>query len=562
MEGFFVDGSLKIKLVSSLEKNFLDEKLEDKKVFNKASMLKNERYSFQIAYIETNSEIFGKRMGTVEIKSDLKSCITLRRVELIPAQLPAYTSIDDNYLRVEPGLFPDELVDIQEGEKLYLVPNQLRSIWVTIEGSDKIKPGVHPIEINFYGEQGELLASDTFMLEIIDAMLPKQDLIVTQWFHCDCLAVEYNVEILGEEHWRIIGNYIKNAVKNGMNMILTPIFTPPLDTAIGGERPTVQLVEIDKIGVNKYKFEFTKLKRWIDMCLEGGIEYFEISHLFTQWGAKHAPKIMGTENGEYKKLFGWETDAASEEYAVFLRFFLTELVEFLKAEGIEEKCYFHISDEPELQHLENYMSAKNIVKDILKEFPIIDALSDYTFYANGSVKNPIPANNHIDKFIENQVPSLWTYYCCAQYQQVSNRFFSMPSLRNRIIATQFYKYNIAGFLHWGYNFWFNQYSRKPINPFHVTDGEFFVPSGDTFVVYPGKDGQPIESLRLVVFYEALQDLRAFKLLESIFDKEFVIKLIEEDTGKPITFKEYPKKDEYLLELREKVNQLIKEKMQK
>nr|WP_284703735.1 DUF4091 domain-containing protein [Clostridium swellfunianum] len=138
----------------------------------------------------------------------------------------------------------------------------------------------------------------------------------------------------------------------------------------------------------------------------------------------------------------------------------------------------------------------------------------------------------------------------------------MPSLRNRIIATQFYKYNIAGFLHWGYNFWFNQYSRKPINPFHVTDGEFFVPSGDTFVVYPGKDGQPIESLRLVVFYEALQDLRAFKLLESIFDKEFVIKLIEEDTGKPITFKEYPKKDEYLLELREKVNQLIKEKMQK
>jgi len=48
------------------------------------------------------------------------------------------------------------------------------------------------------------------------------------------------------------------------------------------------------------------------MCKEHGIQCFEIAHLFTQWGAKHAPKIMATVDGEYRKIFGWETDSLFE----------------------------------------------------------------------------------------------------------------------------------------------------------------------------------------------------------------------------------------------------------
>ena len=29
------------------------------------------------------------------------------------------------------------------------------------------------------------------------------------------------------------------------------------------------------------------------MCRRNGIKYLVISHLFTQWGQKHAPKVMG-----------------------------------------------------------------------------------------------------------------------------------------------------------------------------------------------------------------------------------------------------------------------------
>ena len=63
-------------------------------------------------------------------------------------------------------------------------------------------------------------------------------------------------------------------------MRLTLVFTPPLDTYVGGERPTVQLVDVI-VENGKYSFNFDKLKRWVDLCSKSGIKYFEISHLFT-----------------------------------------------------------------------------------------------------------------------------------------------------------------------------------------------------------------------------------------------------------------------------------------
>ena len=185
----------------------------------------------------------------------------------------------------------------------------------------------------------------------------------------------------------------------------------------------------------------------------------------------------------------------------------------------------------------------------------MDALSSYKFYETGAVKNPIPASNHIKTFLENGVPDLWTYTCCGQYREVANRFFNMPSARNRIIGMQMYKFKIAGFLQWGYNFWYSQLSKRPIDPFRVTDADYGFQSGDAFVVYPGAEG-PLESLRLEVFYESLQDIRALELLESKIGREAVLDLLEEGLKQPITFSQYPRQAEWLLAKREQINRKI------
>ena len=187
----------------------------------------------------------------------------------------------------------------------------------------------------------------------------------------------------------------------------------------------------------------------------------------------------------------------------------------------------------------------------------MDALSNYDFYAQGLVDHPVPASNHIEPFLAHQVPELWTYYCCSQHRDVSNRFIAMPSCRNRVLGCQLFKYDIAGFLQWGYNFYYSQYSAYPVNPFLTTDAVQAFPSGDAFVVYPGPEG-PLPSLRLWVFHEALQDMRAMQLLAERIGKDAVTALIDEGLDAPVTFSAYPHSAAYVLALREKINRRIAE----
>lgn len=537
---------LETRCLSSLAKVFPDAPLTDASC-RRASALRRETFSFQVAY---RSSSLMKQIR-VRIESDLAAHASVRTVGLAPSELPVYPDHDGNVLRETPGLFPDPLFPL-DVSGVTAVPKQWRALWIQLEVPSGTGAGVHPVRVVLESASGERLAEETFELDVVPAELPEQRLMHTEWFHADCLAVHYRTDVFSEAHWSLIDRYVETAVKHGMNMILTPLFTPPLDTEVGGERPTVQLVDVT-LADGTYAFGFGKLSRWIDLCLSRGIRYFEMSHLFTQWGAKHAPKIVATADGKQKRIFGWETDATGEAYKAFLAQFLPALTAFLKERGLENRCYFHVSDEPKPEHLEWYRSASEWVGLHAGGFPTLDALSDYEFYKQNLVKRPVPGSNHIEPFLANRVPELWTYYCCSQYKDVSNRFFAFSSARNRIVGMQLYKHDIAGFLHWGYNFWFSQFSRGPIDPFRVTDAGHAFPSGDAFLVYPGTDG-PIESIRLEVFFEALQDMRALQLLESYIGKERTLAVMED--GREVTFDRYPTEAEWLLARREAVNRAI------
>ncbi len=549
---------MRLKLISSLEKCFLDEDINTKQAFSSGSMLKNEVYHFGLCFDEEEI-IWSSAVYTLKVVSDIAEFVNVRRVEHVGVQMPIYLQkYDDNYLRTKPGIFPDLLLPLGKFNRV-ISANILQTLFIEVDTKGKVPAGNYEITFEFYDTEEKLAASETFNLEIIDALLPEQEIINSQWVHCDCLQKYFGTEAFDESHWEIIENYIEVAVKNGQNMILTPVFTPALDTYVGGERPTTQLVGVE-VKDGKYSFDFSKLSRWVDLCEKIGIKYFEISHFFTQWGAKHTPKVMATVDGEEKQIFGWQTDATSQEYREFLTAFIPELLAFMKSKnGADKRCYFHISDEPNDEHVEQYKACRDMFDELLKGYVIMDALSHYEFYERGIVTNPIVANDAIENFIEKGAENLCVYYCCAQGEKVSNRFIAMPSARNRIMGTQMYKYDIKGFLQWGFNFYYNQFSYDEINPYLNPCGQLFAPAGDPYSVYPAKDGTAYESLRLCIFNEGLQDLRAMKLCESLYDKDFVVNLLEEDID-PITFSEYPNSAEWLLKTREKINLAIKEKI--
>ncbi|MBE6688939.1 MAG: DUF4091 domain-containing protein [Ruminococcaceae bacterium] len=546
-----------VKFLSSLEKAFMDGGLSSTPETTKATALKGESFSCQVA-IYTNQPAV--RCTTYfDIESDIKEYISVRRVRHVPVSTPVMDA-DENYLRDKPGMFPDVLEPFNTEKFFYVTTGNTETFWLTVENAPAGKHYIKARMLN--ANKNVAMGSADFELEIIDAQLPEQDIMVTNWFHFDCLATYYNTEVFSEYHWEILENFVKSYVKNGMNMILTPVITPELDTAVGQERPTVQLVDIT-LKDGKYRYGFKKLDRWVNLCLKHGIKYFEIAHLFSQWGAKAAPKVMATVDGEYKQIFGWDTCSTGPEYKRFLRSFMTALVHHLKALGVDKQCIFHISDEPKGDDaLKTYKACRRIVQSILKDYIIMDALSDFEFYKKGAVTTPVVCNDRMIPFLEAKIPGLWTYYCCSQTRRVSNQFISMPSARNRIIATQFYKFDIAGFLQWGFNFYYSQLSQYPINPYLVNDCDGAFTAGDPFKVYPAIDGTALDSIRVVVFAEALQDLRAMKLLESLTSREFVLNLIDEDAAKPVTFTEYPLEASYILNLREKINLEIKKALKK
>lgn len=537
---------MELLLLNSLEKVFSDEKPNASDI-KTISMLKNERMSFQAAFCPEKDGKISVSLGGI-----LAEISNAYIVKDIPVGNACFDDADDFYLRKSSGMYPDYLLPVNgeftvERDKWY-------SLWIEVSPEGKIT-GKNSVTVEI---KGDMTARTEQEIEIINAELPKQELIYTNWYHSDCICNYYGIEPFTDEYWRINKNFIKTAVEHGMNCILTPLFTPPLDTKVGGERKTVQLVKVHKRG-GKYSFNFTNLRKWIAMCRECGIEYFEMSHLFTQWGAKHAPKITATDRkGREKKIFGWFTRNSSKEYDDFLRQFSKKLIKVIDDEGIRENCFFHVSDEPALCHLKIYKRRAKLISECFPCFKVIDALSDFDFYEKGAVKNPIPAEDHIEPFVGN-VSELWTYYCCGQGRKyVPNRFVSMPSIRNRILGVLLYKYDIKGFLHWGYNFYNSQYSIKAINPYEVTDAGGAFPSGDSFSVYPAENGETLESLRLKVLYDAFQDLSALRALEKKIGREKVVKILEKDLDKPLTFKEYPHDENWLLSMREKINQMIKE----
>lgn len=542
---------LQMKMVSSLEKCFWNDPLQSKKEKNQFIIFRNERLSFQVMFRATHPEYRIIRDCAVRLGGALAKYASVRLVGNILNMYPTFNvDVGGEFIKTDPGAYPDMIRPLIYPNAVSLPNAQTHALWIDIELPKGFAAGKYDISVTLAA--GEVQQTVRGEVQVVAAELPKQRLIHTEWFYTDCIANFYHVKPFSEKHWKYVASFLRTAARNGINMILTPIFTPELDTFVGGERLTTQLVDIELAEKGKYRFNFKKLHRWIDLCLESGVEYFEIPHFFTQWGAAAAPKIIVKVNGKNKKYFGWHTDSMGEEYAEFLSQFIPALLAEFKKRNLDKKCFFHVSDEPNIKHIEHYTRCKNLIAQYLKGYPIIDALSNFDFYQKGILDKPVPHTRGAMPFIEAGVDGLWVYYCGGGKDGVSDRSVSMPSIRTRILGTQLYYYNIEGFLHWGYNFYNSCRSYNTLDPFGYPDGGYFTPSGDCFLVYPGTDGTAWESLRLNALREAMDDMRALRLYEEKFGREKTEALILEGTDGAFDFIHYPTDADYIIHLREKI----------
>lgn len=546
--------SVCLKQVSALEKVRLYDDVSPLKEINSHIALAGQRVSYQVII---SAPTIREKNRRVYVESPLKENVRLYRVKEVIVDKPSHGPVtNENYLLTAPGTLPDLLLPLEHQDCTVALNGTNIVIWVKLDIPEDTPAGCYPVslfvETGF--EEGEESKCVEAKINVISARMPKQSLRYTRWFYADCIADAHCVEVFSESHWALIEEYIAAATDVGINMILVPIHTPPLDTAVGTRRPCVQLVDIEKRGEG-YIFGFEKLRRFVDICKRRGVKYYEMAHLFSQWGSEFAPNILVKENGVLDYKFGWHVSAVSQEYTDFLEQYIAALSDELLALGISDNTYFHVSDEPNTDNLDRYERARNIIKPLIKSSKTLDALSHCEFYEKGLVECPVTSITHAHAFLERNVEELWVYYCCGPERVYPNSFIAMPSARVRVLGFMLYKYDIKGFLHWGFNFYNSQLSSYKINPYLTTSADGAFPSGDGFIVYPGRD-TAYPSIRAEITYEAMQDVRICQALEERIGREAVVAMIDGAAGRELRFDDYPATNDFLEGLREEMIALL------
>jgi hypothetical protein len=504
---------------------------------------RNERVSAQVAMRrepEPADAVGGPLEVRVEAEAPAPWRVRIRRVGFVPVRHHnTNMPVDelDGWGHI-PGYVPDPLFD---ATTLTLPAFETHAFWLSLAPAEPVAPGDYTIKVRVVPANGKAHTHRITVRAHDVTIAPRRDFAVTNWFYNDAILDAHGCATFDERYWSILPNYIRNVVEHGQDTLYTPVFTPPLD---GVKRPS-QLLRVRRTGADAYAFDWRDVKRYVDLATRCGVRNFEWTHLFSQWGVKHALRIYADQGASEELLWPADTAATSATYRAFLGQFLPQFHAFLKTERLLKRSFFHVSDEPHgAEHLANYQAARNLLRELAPWMKVMDALSQIEFARQGLTDMPIPSIQTALDFRAEDIPC-WCYYCCGPRGRFLNRLIDNPLAKIRMNGWLFYRWPFLGFLHWGYNYWYESQTRNRLDPFAVQDGLRWPgwAYGDCFMVYPGQDG-PIDSLRWEVFGESLQDYALLQTLATERDGRLLQPLH--------SFQDFPKTEAWITSARRRL----------
>jgi len=460
---------------------------------------RNSRISFQ-ACLHNNTSGFKKVECSIEGADKLNP--TIRLVGLVPMYsfTPGTPEEELDGIGHYPGLAPDPLLT---DTHVISVPFASRSFWITLNIPAEMQPGNYKLKIILTWDNKKEKTELPLSVRIAPLVVqPRKNFHVIHWWRGEATWNYYKTEMFDDRWWQLTKAQIGDMLDHGSDVInvpvlflLKPVFKRPC-----------QLLIVDEPSPGKYKFDWSRVEQFMTMCKELGVKKFEWTHLWVYWGVKNPTRIYKKVNNEYVTLWPPDISGFSDTFINFLKQFLPEFHKFLLKQRVLQDSYFHLSDEPGHEDIENYRKAQKILKELAPWMhPIMDALSNIEYGREHLVDIPIPQLPGAKAYIDEKIPH-WVYFCTSPRGKYLNRFYDTPLPKLRMAGWLFYHLKADGFLHWGYNYWNKLESEEPLDPFTHGDAGFYpeIPFGDPFVVYPGPEG-PLSSVRWEVFAESLQD---------------------------------------------------------
>jgi len=266
----------------------------------------------------------------------------------------------------------------------------------------------------------------------------------------------------------------------------------------------------------KYAFDFSEMERMIRLAIDCGFTTLELGHICLKnyQGAKDRYWLFYQKNRE--KIVGNTPEGYN-----FLAQFLPKWAAFLKEHGWYEMAVQHIGDEPNENSEMEYRSLCGIVRKFMPGIKLFDATCNVKLAGTVDcwVLQNIDYQLDQDKYehYRDLGDELWQYTCCSPSGIWLNRLLDGELLKPRLLHYGNYKYNLTGYLHWGFNCYQNDMDILRKNTCGLShDDVHYWPAGDTHITYPGNGHGPWFSVRAERMRCGIEDC---ELLWMIADKD-------------------------------------------
>lgn len=331
-------------------------------------------------------------------------------------------------------------------------------------------------------------------VNICNVTVPTTETLrLTNWYSLTNMAVYHNVEKWSEDHWNMIKKYALL-----MRHARQTDFTLPTD-----------VVEARCTEQGQFIFDYTRAERYIRLFLSLGFRYIE--------SETPIRRLAWEENTFVVGIFGEDCPALSEKAYAYLQGYYTGLYAMLKRNGWLSITTQHVADEPHAGCAAEYRILSGMMRKWMPGVPIIEAVEIPDL--DGAVDIWVPKDNSYTTEMEAYErkrangDTLWYYTCCCPGGKYLNRLLDEELLRTRYLHWANRLFDIAGYLHWG----FNQYQCTN-DPFKGRAGVIenlsttALPCGDSHIVYPA--GQEVwGSVRLEMMRAGCEDYELLTLLK-------------------------------------------------
>lgn len=328
------------------------------------------------------------------------------------------------------------------------------------------RPGSRTVRLRV--GQGEERVELELRVRVHEAVVPpigQDSLGFTNWWHAENIAKFHDAPLWSEAYWDRLEGYADLMARGRQNTILVPWGS------------------FMKREGDRFALDRTQLRRFVELFERRGILRLEGGHFAAREGGDWMAKrfVLHLTGSHINSPEGRKELAA----------IATELLAAIREEGWADRWMQHIADEPIDVNAEDYAEAAKQVHALMPGIPVFEATMSRSLV--GAVQGWCPQVHEFQHaaewFAERRAAGdeVWVYTCLSPTGPWLNRLIDMERLRPAMIPWALVKYDLDGFLHWGFNWWnADPYQQSVVPHPGLTEMDnMALPAGDTHVAYPG-----------------------------------------------------------------------------